>query len=276
MKRSWIFLLISSLFISLCACGSNTEKSNTEKNEVIEENQTAQKSNPEYDEAIEENQIAPKTNPEYDEVIKEIQTAQGAYDIWEKYKDNTDAINYILSRITAPDVVKLMVEHNTLYGYSIEHTSEMGELIEIMASSGFEKYPKDVILKALDIYLPTTPGFDNESFSALSSLDDKEFYDRVSQLFNGASEANDAESLLLTEAYKRAETKLKNGLKNPSSYKMSSIMGSKVDYDPNTGEYIATIVITYTATNSFGGTVQDKYTYYETGTYIDGRIKYTN
>lgn len=243
MKRTALLLLFIYLFFSLCACGSNTKQ---------------------------------KSNPEYDAVIKEIQASQGAYDIWKKYKDNSDAMTYILSRITASDVVKLMEEKNSLYGYSISHTSEIGKLIEIMASSGFENYPKDVILKALSIYLPTTPGFDKDSLSALSSLDDKEFYSRASQLFNGASEKEDAESLLLTEAYKRAETKLKNGLKNPSSYKMSSLMGSKVDYDPKTGEYAATIVITYTATNSFGGTVQDTYTYYETGTYIDGRIKYSN
>ena len=216
-----------------------------------------------------------KSNPEYDAAIKEIsESKEGGYHIWKKYKNNDEAIVYILKKIPATDVSKLFTESNSLYGYSISHGTEMGDLIKIMSSNGFEHFPKDVVLSALRGYLPSTPGYDKDAIATLSKLEGKEFYAAVNDVFNGASSKKDAESLLLTEAFKRAESKLKKGLKNPSSYQMTSINGSQIDYNPDTGEYAAIIVIQYNATNSFGATVADTFSYAESGTYIDGRIKY--
>ena len=150
----------------------------------------------------------------------------------------------------------------------------MADVITIMAQTGLENYSRGVITKALNMYLPTTPGFDKDVLSSLDTLSDGDFYLKVNELCGDTNEIEAAESLLLTEAFKRAESKLKSQLKNPRSYKRDSIMGSQIAYDPNTGNYNAVIIITYTATNSFGGAIQDKFSYTESGTYIDGRIQY--
>ena len=211
----------------------------------------------------------------YGKIVKEISSSDGAYDVWNQYKDDEKAASYILKNISPDDVSKLITESNSLYGYSMSHTSDMADILKIMEQNGFENFQKDVVLRALNIYLPTTPGYDEQSLSSLSDLEGSAFYSAVNEIFGGASEKEDAENLLLTEAFKRAESKLKNQLKNPRSYKRDSIMGSEVQYDPETGEYTAIIVIKYTATNSFGAEVQDTFTYSESGTYINGKIKYS-
>lgn len=215
-----------------------------------------------------------KSNPEYDAALQEIAKSTGAYDIYKKYKDNAEAIDYIMRKIPANDVGKLIRDHNELYGYDIYNKSDMGKILKIMSQNGFENYSKDVIIRALNIYIPTTPSYDENALSSLKDLDGDEFYSKAKDLYSGGNAKQDAEDLLLTEAFKRAENKLKKGLKNPSSYQLVSINGSTINYDPKTGEYAAIIMIKYSATNSFGGTVTETYSYGEQGTYKDGRITY--
>ncbi len=216
-------------------------------------------------------------NSEYKEIVTEIGESEYAYDIIKPYLNDTEALSYILKKMAPEDISKLFVQDlSTYYGTATaEHVTEIGEkILKVMADEGFENFPRDSVLKALERYLPSTPGYNKDSLAALKELEGDEFYTAATDEFSRSSSAADAEDVLFNEAYKRAKKQLVDSLKNPGSYKEVSLIGSTVEYDPETGEYVAIVVITYTATNSFGAELQDTYTYTETGTYIDGIIKY--
>jgi len=240
MKKTLFCFLLVSCILLLCACGQNSE---------------------------------------YEAVLKEISQSECAYTIIQPYLSDEEAMTYILKKIAPENISKLFVEDLTSYYGSAhaEHTTEVGEaILKTMSDKGFENFPKETVLSALKKYLPSTPGYSQATLSSLEGLDGDDFYTAAADAYSKSSSSADAENILITEAYKRAKKQLLASLKNPNSYNEVSIMGSSVDYDPETGEYGAVVVITYTATNSFGAELQDTYTYTESGTFIDGQIKYNN
>ena len=214
-----------------------------------------------------------ETRQKYDAIINDIENSKGAYNVWKEIKKDEIAAKYILMNVSDGSFTKFMIEDMSLYGGMHYSPSVMGEVLEIVINTGVEHFSKEKILSGINAYATAVGGVDTAELEHLSG---KEFYEPAETYIKNMIGVKDAESLLLTEAIKRAERRIKDNLKDPSSYKRIGLTPENIKYDASTGKYSFTFVITYSATNSFGGTVTDDYKYTETGTYIDGKISFKN
>jgi hypothetical protein len=209
--------------------------------------------------------------------INNLDKFEGAKEIWEEYTDNSEAQKYILININDDAIVSLCEQGtgNAIIG----HYEGMGEILSTMMDIGLENFSLAKIKNAVKVYMDSQDKSSEQIESILNQADElydspEEFSQLIQETVGGLQGAKDIETLILNDALEKEQKKLIDSLKNPKSFELLSLNGTSIEYDEETGVFVVLINITYTATNSFGGTEKEVYTATCGGTYEDGTIKY--